>query len=93
MIGELCMVSQTIIVTGKASLHLRPASELSKIASKCKSSIIIMKDDKQVNPKSILNLLNADIKNGDRITIQCTGVNEAQDLITIINAIQGKTIE
>jgi phosphocarrier protein HPr len=83
------MISQTITVTRKAGLHLRPASELSIIASGCKSSITIIKDKTRLNPKSIINLMNAGINYGDEITIECSGPNEEQDLQTFIKAITG----
>lgn len=87
------MLSQKIIISNKSGLHLRPASELSKIAINCKSTITIIKDDKQVNPKSILNLMNAGIKCGDEITIECSGDTEEQDLRIIMNAILGNPKE
>lgn len=82
------MVSQKITITNKSGLHLRPAGELSKIATNCKSGITIIKDDKRVNPKSILNLMSAGIKYNDQITVECSGPSEEQDLQTIIAAIQ-----
>ncbi len=84
------MVNQTIIVTNKAGLHLRPASEIAKIAAKCKSNITIIKDEKRVNPKSIVNLMSAGITYGDTITIECSGNNEAQDLQTILDVLHGE---
>jgi phosphocarrier protein len=87
------MLSQKIIISNKSGSHLRPASEISKIAINCKSSITIIKEDKRVNPKSILNLMNAGIKYGDEITIECSGDNEEQDLQTIMNAILGSPRE
>ncbi|MBP1756706.1 MAG: phosphocarrier HPr family [Firmicutes bacterium] len=87
------MLSQKIIISNKSGLHLRPASELSKIAINCKSNITIIKEDKRVNPKSILNLMNAGIKYGDEITIECSGDTEEQDFSIIVNYILGSPKE
>lgn len=81
------MVVQKITVINKSGLHLRPAGALSKIASGCKSSISLIKDDKRVNPKSILLLMSAGIKCGEEIVVECVGESEAEDLQTILAAI------
>ncbi len=87
------MVSQTVIVTNKAGLHLRPASELSKIASNCSSNITIIKGNTRVNPKSIVNLMSIGITYQDMITIECNGKNEERDLRTIMKAIHGEVLK
>ncbi len=83
------MVSQKITVTNKSGLHLRPASELSKIAVNCKSNITIIKDNQRINPKSILNLMNASIKCGDEIIIECIGDTAEQDFQVIMSTFLG----
>lgn len=81
------MVSQKITVINKSGIHLRPAGELSKIASTCKSNITLAKGEKRVNPKSVLILMSGGIKCGDEITVECDGESEVQDLQTILDAI------
>lgn len=83
------MVSQKITVTNKSGLHLRPASELSKIAVSCKSNITIIKDEQRINPKSILSLMNASIKCGDEIIIECDGETAEQDFQLIMSTFLG----
>lgn len=83
------MVSQNVKITNKTGLHLRPAGVLSKIAGGCKSSITLIKGDKRVNAKSVLNVMSAQINLGDEIVVECEGENEEQDLKTIVEAIQG----
>lgn len=82
------MVNQKITVKNPSGLHLRPASILSAIASKCQSDITIIKGEKQINPKSVLILMTGGIMCGDEITVQCSGETEAEDLKTIIEAIE-----
>lgn len=83
------MVSKTITVLNKSGLHARPASELAKIATKCDSDVLIKVGEKNINPKSILNIMSAAIRCGTEIEVQCTGDTEEQDLITIVTAIEG----
>ncbi|EHL16915.1 hypothetical protein HMPREF9629_00157 [Peptoanaerobacter stomatis] len=82
------MVSKQVKITNKTGLHLRPAGVLSKIAGGCKSSVILVKGDKRVNAKSVLNVMSAQINVGDEIIVECEGENETDDLQTIIEAIQ-----
>lgn len=77
------MVESTIYVRNKTGLHLRPASELSQLCAKMKSDITIEFGDKILNPKSVLLLMGAGIKQGSKITIKVEGENEEADLKAI----------
>lgn len=83
------MVSEMITITNKSGIHARPASELAKVAMKCSSNVIIRVGDREVNPKSILNLMAAAIKNGTQVLVECSGESEKEDLVNILNAISG----
>ncbi len=83
------MVEQTMYVRNKTGLHLRPATELSALCSKMKSEITIEFGDKILNPKSVLLLMGAGIKQGSKITIKVEGENEVEDLKAIVEAIDG----
>ncbi|MDD6325630.1 MAG: HPr family phosphocarrier protein [Lachnospiraceae bacterium] len=83
------MVKGTITVNNKSGLHLRPASELAKIAGKLTSDITIIAGEKKVNPKSVLILMSAGITKGTTIDITCEGPNEEADLQVMLDAIAG----
>lgn len=85
--GDENVVSAEIQVKNKSGLHMRPASELSKLARQCQSDIVIISGEKQINPKSILVLMSAAIKKGATVTVQCSGETEEQDLKTLLDAI------
>lgn len=82
------MVSKKITISNKTGLHLRPAGILSKVAGGCKSSVTLIKDDKKVNAKSVLNVMSAQINLGDEIIVECEGETEEADLKTVIEAIE-----
>lgn len=82
------MVSQTFIITNQNGLHARPAGELAKIASTCRSDIILRVGERSVNPKSILNIMAAAIRCGTEIEIECTGESEEVDLKKLCEAIE-----
>lgn len=81
------MVSQKTVVKNKSGLHLRPAADLSKLASTMTSDITIVAGDKKVNPKSVLILMSAGITQGTEIEIICEGENEEEDLRRLVEAI------
>ncbi|NLM19277.1 MAG: HPr family phosphocarrier protein [Clostridiaceae bacterium] len=83
------MVESTIYVRNKTGLHLRPATELSQLCARMNSEIKIVFGDKHINPKSVLMLLGAGIKQGSKILIRVEGPNEDEDLKTIEDAING----
>lgn len=82
------MVSGNVVVKNPSGLHMRPASLMTQIATKCKSNIIITDGLKKVNPKSILSLMSAGIKCGAEVKVVCEGDSEDNDLKTIIEAIE-----
>ncbi|HHT24840.1 MAG TPA: HPr family phosphocarrier protein [Clostridiaceae bacterium] len=81
------MVESTIYIRNKTGLHLRPATELSQLCAKLDSNLKFVFGDKHINPKSVLMLLGAGIKQGSKILIQVEGPNEVEDLKTIEDAI------
>lgn len=82
------MVQEKVVVTNKTGLHLRPASVLTKIAGGCKSKITLIKGDKRVNAKSVLNVMSAQINKDDEITVEVEGENEVEELKKIVDAIK-----
>lgn len=82
------MISQKTTVVNKSGLHLRPAADLSKLATSMSSQITIIAGTKRVNPKSVLMLMGAAIVKGTEIEIVCEGENEAEDLRRLVEAIE-----
>lgn len=81
------MVEATIYIRNKTGLHLRPATELSQMCAQMDSEIKFIFGEKIINPKSVLMLIGAGIKQGSKIVIQVEGANEAEDLKKIEEAI------
>lgn len=81
------MISKKVTVINKSGLHLRPASLMSQIASNCSSEIEFIKGEKVINPKSVLMLMAGGIMCGDEIEIRCEGEHEAEDMNTLVEAI------
>ena len=82
------MVSQKVAIKNPSGLHARPASVLAQAAGKCSSNVIIVYGEKQIQVKSILNIMAAAIKSGTEVELQCTGETEEEDLKTLVALIE-----
>jgi phosphocarrier protein len=60
-------------IVNKLGIHARPAAEIVKTAGRFKSSITIIRDDLEVNAKSIMGVMMLAAEFGATITIRATG--------------------
>jgi len=74
------MQEVTLVVRHKVGLHARPAAMFVQTAKKFKSDILVRKDDREVNAKSILSILTLGANQGAVITIKAHGEDEEQAL-------------
>ena len=63
-------------VNNKIGMHLRAAGEFVKVATKFKSDVLVVKDGRKANGKSILGLASLAIERGARITVRIQGNDE-----------------
>ena len=71
------MIEFQATVNNKIGLHLRAAGEFVKLASQYDSHVLVIKDGKKANGKSILGLAGLAVGRGSMITIQIDGDDEA----------------
>lgn len=74
------MVSKTVKVADKMGFHMRPANIFVSEMAKYKSDITLEAGDKEINGKSIMNIMAACIKYGTDVTIKCDGSDETEML-------------
>jgi phosphocarrier protein len=60
-------------IVNKLGIHARPAAEIVKTAGKFKSNITIVRDDLEVNAKSIMGVMMLAAEFGATITLRATG--------------------
>jgi len=72
------MLKKTIKVINKLGLHARPSSLLVKTAIKFRSDLKIIKDDMEVNGKSIMGVMMLAAECGSELTIILDGVDEEE---------------
>ena len=70
------MVERSVQIVNIRGIHARPAAEIVKCASKFKSSITIVRDDLEVNGKSIMGVMMLAAECGSSILIRAEGEDE-----------------
>lgn len=78
-------MEKTIKITNETGLHARPAAILAKTAAKFSADINIKTQGKDINAKSIMNILSAGLKKDDEITIVANGTDEKEAVEAIVN--------
>lgn len=63
----------TLQIANKAGLHARPAALFAQKASAFKSTVMIAKDEKNANAKSIISIMGLGIKQGQSIILKIEG--------------------
>lgn len=84
------MFKDELILQNETGLHARPASLFVKEAAKFKSDIILIKDDKVYNGKSIMGLLSMGVAKGDKIIIQAEGEDEEAAVAELVDLLVNK---
>lgn len=74
------MISKKLIVKNEAGLHARPAGILAKEAAACKCDVKMLVGTREIQLKSILNIMVAAIKCGTEVELICDGEDEAASL-------------
>jgi phosphocarrier protein len=67
-----------VIVKGKYGLHARPALKFVEIAKSFSSAITLVKEDRQVDCKSMISVISAGISPGTHVRIIAEGTDEEQ---------------
>jgi phosphocarrier protein HPr len=82
------MPEREVKIINKLGIHARPAAEIVKTAGKFKSNVIIVRDDLEVNAKSIMGVMMLAAENGATIVLRATGddAEAALDALTTVIA-------
>ena len=82
------MIQGDTVITNDLGLHGRPANRFVKEAKKFASSIVVRKENREFDGKSIVKLLTAHVRCGDEISIICEGTDEQEALATLIDFLE-----
>ncbi len=81
------MVSAVTKVCNPMGMHMRPAQLFIKTVTPFKSNITLVVNGKEINGKSIMNLMAACIKQGTELEIKCDGPDEDAMLKAVVELI------
>jgi len=74
----------------KNGLHARPAAEIVKLAAKFQSEITIVKDDLDVNGKSIMGVMMLAAEHGSTILLRAEGPDADAALEALVTLVGNK---
>ena len=73
-------MERTVEITNRAGIHVRPAAKIAEISNKYKSEIVFVKDNVEINAKSIMDVLTLMAGQGAKIVIRAEGPDAEQAL-------------
>jgi len=77
-------------IVNKLGIHARPAAEIVKTAAKFKSNITIVRDDLEVNAKSIMGVMMLAAEFGSTIVVRAVGEDAEAALDALCAVIANK---
>ncbi|MEW6041137.1 MAG: HPr family phosphocarrier protein [Elusimicrobiota bacterium] len=86
------MLEKTFEIKNKLGLHARPAARFVQISTKYKSKVRVMKDDQEVDGKSIMGLMTLAAECGSTIKVIIEGEDE-QELLKCLEELVHKKFE
>ncbi|HHI87441.1 MAG: phosphocarrier protein HPr [Candidatus Cloacimonas sp. 4484_140] len=84
------MIKKNVTLTNKLGIHVRPASLISKTASKYKSNFLIRKDDMEINGKSVMGIMMLGAGKDTELELVFDGVDEQEMMEDIVKLFEDK---
>ncbi len=78
------MIEREVIIKNRSGLHTRPAATLVKTAAKFACEFYIVKDDMEINGKSIIGVMTLAAEQGSRLLLKFDGQDETEAAATIV---------
>jgi phosphocarrier protein HPr len=84
------MPERIVQIVNKAGLHARPAAEIVKLAAKYASDITVIREDLEVNGKSIMGVMMLAAECGSTLQLKAEGPDAAEALDALERLIESK---
>jgi phosphocarrier protein len=84
------MPEREVRIINKLGIHARPAAEIVKTAGKFKSNVTIVRDDLEVNAKSIMGVMMLAAEHGATIQLRAIGDDAEAALDALATVIANK---
>jgi phosphocarrier protein len=79
------MITHTITIVNRAGLHTRPAAALVKTAARFQSDFTIIKDQFEINGKSIIGVMTLAAEQGSTLELRFQGPDEEQAAAAVVD--------
>ena len=84
------MPERIVQIVNQNGIHARPAAEIVKTAAKFQSEITVIKDDLDVNGKSIMGVMMLAAEYGSNVTFRAEGPDAEQALDALASLVSNK---
>ena len=84
------MIERTVRIVNKNGLHARPAAEIVKLASRYQAEITLVRDDLEVNGKSIMGVMMLAAEFGSSLVLRAAGPDAEQAVSALCDLIARK---
>ena len=84
------MPERTVQIVNKNGLHARPAAEIVKAAAKFKADITLVRDDLEVNGKSIMGVMMLAAEFGATLILRADGPDADAAVSALTSLIESK---
>ena len=79
-----------LTIINKLGLHARAAAKLVQIAAQFQSEVLIAREGREVNAKSIMGVMMLAASKGTLVTVTTAGIDEAAALAAVQELIEGR---
>ena len=84
------MLQQDALIINKLGLHARASAKLTQLASGFKCEVMLSRDHRRVNAKSIMGVMMLAAAKGTTISIETSGEDEADAMQAILNLVNNQ---
>ncbi len=84
------MTEREVQIVNKNGLHARPAAEIVKVASRFRSEITMVREDLEVNGKSIMGVMMLAAEYGSTLLVRANGPDADQAVSAIADLVERK---
>ena len=84
------MIEQKLQIENKLGLHVRPAAKFVELASQFEADVTLMKDNLEINGKSIMGVLMLEAEFGTEVTLRVEGEDELLSAEALSDFLKGK---
>ncbi|MDO8813209.1 MAG: HPr family phosphocarrier protein [Gallionella sp.] len=84
------MLQQDVLIVNKLGLHARASAKLTQLASGFKCEVMLSRNQRRVNAKSIMGVMMLAAAKGTTISIETSGDDEADAMRAILNLVNNQ---